>query len=59
MRRKKKSTRQAGITQDQLLSLLEKSERPDFKKRQLSKLTREGLLPQPKRTSQAGSNKPA
>lgn len=58
MRRKNKSARQAGITQDQLLSLLEKSERPGFKKHRLSKLTRERLLPRPKRTSQAGSNKP-
>lgn len=56
--RKKKDNRQAGITQDELLTILEQSGRPHFTKRRLTHLTSEGLLPPLRRTSQAGSNKP-
>ena len=56
--RKKKDNRQAGITQDELLTILEQSGRPNFTKRRLTHLTSEGLLPPLRRTSQAGSNKP-
>ncbi len=55
---KNKAAQQAGITQDELLALLERSERPGFTKNRLTKLTSEGLLPSLKHTSQAGSNKP-
>lgn len=58
MRRKNNSARQTGITQNDLLALLEQSGRLHFSKRRLTQLTSEGLLPQLKRTSQAGSNKP-
>ena len=49
---------QAGITQDELLAILEQSARPNFTKRRLTQLTGEGLLPQLRRTSRAGSNRP-
>jgi len=54
--RKKKVDEQAGITQDDLLAILERSARPNFTKRRLTQLTSEGLLPQLRRTSRAGSN---
>jgi len=56
--RKNKAAQQAGITQDELLALLEQSERPGFTKPRLTKLTSEGLLPPLRRTSQAGTKKP-
>ena len=56
--RKNNVDQQAGITQDELLTILEQSGRPNFTKRKLTQLTSEGLLPQLRRTSQAGSNSP-
>jgi hypothetical protein len=56
--RKNNVYQQARMTQDELLTILEQSERPNFTKRRLTQLTSEGLLPQPRRTSQAGSNAP-
>jgi hypothetical protein len=56
--RKKYVDQQAGITQDDLLTILEQSGRPNFTKRRLTQLTSEGILPSLRRTSQAGSNKP-
>jgi hypothetical protein len=49
----------AGIMQDELLTILEQSGRPNFTKRRLTQLTSKGLLPPLRRTTQAGSNKPA
>jgi hypothetical protein len=56
--RKNNIGQQAGITQDDLLTILEQSGRPNFTKRRLTQLTSEGFLPPLRRTSQAGSNKP-
>jgi hypothetical protein len=56
--RKNNVDQQAGITQDDLLTILEQSGRPNFTKRRLTQLTSEGLLPPLRRTAQAGSNKP-
>src|SRR5258706_13608876 len=56
--RKNNVDQQAGITQDDLLTILEQSGRPNFTKRQLTQLTSEGLLPPLRRTSHADSNKP-
>ncbi len=56
--RKNNVDQQAGITQDELLTILEQSGRPNFTKRRLTQLTSERLLPSLRRTSQAGSNKP-
>jgi hypothetical protein len=56
--RKKKVDPQAEITQDELLTILKQSARPNFTKRRLTQLTSKGLLPQLRRTSRAGSNKP-
>ena len=56
--RKNNVYQQAEITQDELLTILKQSERPNFTKRRLTQLTSEGLLPQPRRTSHAGSNAP-
>lgn len=58
MRKNNVGQRQAGITKDELLTLLERSGRPGFTKRRLTQLISERLLPSPKRTSQAGTNKP-
>jgi hypothetical protein len=55
---KKRVDEQAGITQDELLAILKQSARPNFTKRQLTQLTREGLLPQLRHTTRAGSNRP-
>jgi hypothetical protein len=49
---------QAGITQNELLTVLEQAGRPNFTKRRLTQLTSEGFLPKLRRTSQVGSNKP-
>jgi len=56
--RKNKDNQQAGITQDEMLAILERSGRPNFTKRQLTQLRSEGLLPKLRRTAHAGSNKP-
>ncbi|HCI82233.1 MAG TPA: hypothetical protein DHW02_21375 [Ktedonobacter sp.] len=56
--RKNNVSQQAGITQDELLTILKQSGRPNFTKRRLTHLTSEGFLPQPRRTSHAGSNAP-
>ncbi len=56
--RKNNVDSQAGIMQDELLTILEQSGRPNFTKRRLTQLTSEGLLPQLRRTSRAGSNRP-
>src|SRR5438105_2282769 len=57
--RKNRVDQQAGITQDELLAILEQSARPNFTKRRLTQLTSEGLLPQLRRTTRTGSNRPA
>lgn len=56
--RKNNVDQQAGITQDELLTILEQSGRPNFTKRRLTQLTSKGLLPQLRHTAHAGSNKP-
>lgn len=56
--RKNRANQQTGITQEDLLAILEQSGRPNFTKRRLTQLTGEGLLPQLRRTSQVGSNRP-
>lgn len=56
--RKNNGERRAGITQDELLTILKQSGRPNFTKHRLTRLSSQGLLPHPKRISQAGSNAP-
>lgn len=56
--RKKNVEQHTGITRDELLAILEESNRPNFTRRQLTQLTSEGLLPRPRRTARAGSNSP-
>ncbi len=55
---KNKGDQQAGITQDELLMLLERSGRPNFTKRRLTQFTSKGLLPPLMRTTRIGSNWP-
>ena len=56
--RKNNIGRQAGITKGELLTHLERSGRPGFTKRRLTQLVSEKLLPSPRRTAQAGTNRP-
>jgi hypothetical protein len=55
---KKNVDYQAGITQDELLAILEQAARPHFTKRRLTQLTSERLIPPLRRISRAGSNSP-
>jgi len=55
---KKNGDQPGGITQENLLTILEQSGRPNFTKRRLTQLTSEGLLPKLKRTSLPSSNRP-
>ena len=52
--------RSAGITQDEVLDALKRSGRPNFNKRLLTHFSNRaiGLLPELRRTSRSGSNKP-
>ncbi len=56
--RKNNVVQQSGITQADLLTILEQSGRPNFTKRRLTQLTSKGLLPPLRRATRAGSNKP-